>query len=142
MLTSLLRADTRTPIAERTVMVYSHSSFDGAVSRARANADFFKRPYYVVSTTLGYSVERDKPENEARIWFVAQPATVTVQACRPEDRAMLATPAGQEMLSKVIDMINAPDCGRWRNGKLSDLCLKVGSEECDFCCPLRASLKS
>lgn len=30
-----------------------------------------------------------------------------VQACRPEDRAMLATPAGAEMLSRVVDALGA-----------------------------------
>lgn len=27
------------------------------------------------------------------------------------------------------------ECGRWRNGRLSDSCSKAGSEECDFECP-------
>ncbi|MDT7835014.1 hypothetical protein [Aquabacterium sp. OR-4] len=27
------------------------------------------------------------------------------------------------------------ECGRWRNGVLSDSCSKAGSEECDFECP-------
>lgn len=27
------------------------------------------------------------------------------------------------------------ECGRWRNGVLSDHCLKAGSEECDWECP-------
>ena len=27
------------------------------------------------------------------------------------------------------------ECGRWRNGRLSDSCTKAGSEECDFECP-------
>lgn len=27
------------------------------------------------------------------------------------------------------------ECGRWRNGVLSDSCTKAGSEECDFECP-------
>lgn len=27
------------------------------------------------------------------------------------------------------------ECGRWRNGRLSDSCMKAGSEECDFECP-------
>jgi hypothetical protein len=29
------------------------------------------------------------------------------------------------------------ECGRWRNGVLSDSCSKAGSEECDFECPYR-----
>jgi hypothetical protein len=29
------------------------------------------------------------------------------------------------------------ECGRWRNGRLSDSCSKAGSEECDFECPYR-----
>lgn len=29
------------------------------------------------------------------------------------------------------------ECGRWRNGRLSQYCLKAGSEECDFECPYR-----
>jgi hypothetical protein len=28
------------------------------------------------------------------------------------------------------------NCGRWRNGLLVDSCMKAGSEECDFECPL------
>lgn len=37
----------------------------------------------------------------------AQP-TVGVQACRPEDRAMLATPAGAELLAKVALALTVP----------------------------------
>ena len=33
------------------------------------------------------------------------------------------------------------DCGRWRNGSLSRSCSKAGSEECDFECPYRNSLR-
>lgn len=33
------------------------------------------------------------------------------------------------------------DCGRWRNGSLSSNCMKAGSEECDFECPYRRSLR-
>lgn len=32
------------------------------------------------------------------------------------------------------------DCGRWCNGKLTKLCSKAGSEECDFECPFRNGL--
>lgn len=28
------------------------------------------------------------------------------------------------------------DCGRWRNGVLSDQCLLAGSEDCDWECPI------
>lgn len=31
------------------------------------------------------------------------------------------------------------ECGRWRNGKLSQYCAKAGTEECDFECPYRDS---
>lgn len=33
------------------------------------------------------------------------------------------------------------ECGRWDNGRLTQSCLKAGSEECDFECPYRNSLK-
>jgi hypothetical protein len=33
------------------------------------------------------------------------------------------------------------ECGRWVNGRLSHSCSKAGSEECDFECPYRNSLK-
>lgn len=33
------------------------------------------------------------------------------------------------------------ECGRWINGRLSGSCSKAGSEECDFECPYRNSLK-
>lgn len=33
------------------------------------------------------------------------------------------------------------DCGRWSNGRLTKYCAKAGSEECDFECPYRNSLK-
>ena len=33
------------------------------------------------------------------------------------------------------------ECGRWRNGRLSQYCTKAGSEECDFECPYRSSLR-
>lgn len=32
------------------------------------------------------------------------------------------------------------DCGRWDNGRLTHSCLLAGTEECDWECPLRASL--
>lgn len=32
------------------------------------------------------------------------------------------------------------ECGRWSNGRLTELCSKAGSEECDFECPYRSSL--
>lgn len=32
------------------------------------------------------------------------------------------------------------ECGRWDNGRLTHLCSKAGSEECDFECPYRESL--
>jgi hypothetical protein len=33
------------------------------------------------------------------------------------------------------------ECGRWDNGRLGKHCSKAGSEECDFECPYRNSLK-
>lgn len=33
------------------------------------------------------------------------------------------------------------DCGRWRNGSLTSSCAKAGSEECDFECPYRNTLR-
>lgn len=33
------------------------------------------------------------------------------------------------------------ECGRWINGRLSSSCSKAGSEECDFECPYRNSLR-
>lgn len=33
------------------------------------------------------------------------------------------------------------ECGRWDNGRLTHSCSKAGSEECDFECPYRNSLK-
>lgn len=33
------------------------------------------------------------------------------------------------------------ECGRWRNGRLSASCAKAGSEECDFECPHRDTLR-
>lgn len=32
-------------------------------------------------------------------------------------------------------------CGRWRTGSLTSSCSKAGSEECDFECPYRATLR-
>lgn len=29
------------------------------------------------------------------------------------------------------------DCGRWRNGVLTDSCMLAGTEDCDWECPLR-----
>ncbi len=52
-------------------------NLDKAKKQARANADFFGRPYYVVDTSMGIRVEREPPTpaNAWRIWFVAQPKT-------------------------------------------------------------------
>lgn len=33
------------------------------------------------------------------------------------------------------------ECGRWVNGRLTQHCTKAGSEDCDFECPYRNSLK-
>lgn len=33
------------------------------------------------------------------------------------------------------------ECGRWGNGRLTHSCSKAGSEECDFECPYRGTLK-
>ncbi len=33
------------------------------------------------------------------------------------------------------------ECGRWDNGRLSHSCTKAGSEECDFICTYRGSLR-
>lgn len=33
------------------------------------------------------------------------------------------------------------DCGRWINGRLTSSCRKAGSEECDFECPYRNTLR-
>jgi hypothetical protein len=33
------------------------------------------------------------------------------------------------------------DCGRWNNGRLTSSCRKAGSEECDFECPYRNTLR-
>lgn len=33
------------------------------------------------------------------------------------------------------------ECGRWRNGDLTHSCSKAGSEECDFECPYRNTLR-
>jgi hypothetical protein len=53
-------------------------TYEQAKRQAIANADYFQRPYYVVSSTLGYYAERDAPsaENAQRIMYVAQPVKV------------------------------------------------------------------
>ena len=33
------------------------------------------------------------------------------------------------------------ECGRWDNGRLTSRCAKAGSEECDFECPYRDTLR-
>lgn len=33
------------------------------------------------------------------------------------------------------------ECGRWLDGKLTHSCGRAGSEECDFECPYRATLR-
>jgi hypothetical protein len=34
------------------------------------------------------------------------------------------------------DEEDGQDCGRWYDGKLNYQCLKAGSEECDWHCPI------
>lgn len=36
----------------------------------------------------------------------------------------------------------ADECGRWRNGLLDAQCLKAGSEECDWECPIGLDRKT
>jgi hypothetical protein len=52
-------------------------TYEQAKRQAIANADYFKRPYYVVSTSMGFAAERERPstENIWRVVYVAQPAT-------------------------------------------------------------------
>lgn len=33
------------------------------------------------------------------------------------------------------------ECGRWMDGRLTHSCTKAGSEECDFECPYRDTLR-
>lgn len=39
-----------------------------------------------------------------------------------------------------LGAFTADDCGRWLNGKLTHSCSLLGSEDCDWECPLRSSL--
>jgi hypothetical protein len=41
----------------------------------------------------------------------------------------------------MCDCHEGEECGRWANGRLGKYCSKAGSEECDFECPYRNSLK-
>ena len=50
--------------------------------------------------------ERDAAAESVRV--AAAAAAPVVQACRPEDRAIVATPAGAEMVRKVIAAIDEP----------------------------------
>lgn len=45
---------------------------------------------------------------DAALRAYSYPLTAQVQACRPEDRAMLQTSAGRELLSKVADAMTQP----------------------------------
>jgi hypothetical protein len=45
---------------------------------------------------------------DAALRASSNPLTAQVQACRPEDRAMLQTDAGRELLSKVADAMTQP----------------------------------
>lgn len=44
-------------------------------------------------------------------------------------------------IEDVCECHNGDDCGRWNNGRLTKHCTKAGSEECDFECPYRGSLR-
>lgn len=58
----------------------------------------------------------------------------------PEDPADgLCMDCGQ--IHDICECHVGDDCGRWRNGRLSASCSKAGSEECDFECPYRATLR-
>lgn len=58
------------------------------------------------------------------------------------DRGMCC---GGECFADRDDELDGPEpgeeCGRWVNGRLGRYCSKVGSEECDFECPYRSSLR-
>ena len=64
----------------------------------------------------GSAVHRELQEKAAKFHAEIQAAdAVRVQACRPEDRAMLATPEGQEMLKAAIRaMADLPDADAHR----------------------------
>jgi len=53
---------------------------------------------------------------------------VQVQACRPEDRAMLATPAGAELVAKAAAALDAYRC-------IAPLCKPLGCSDCNCAVP-------
>lgn len=57
-------------------------TYEQAKRQAIANADYFGRPYYVVSTSDGFRAERYAPpiEYAGRVMYVAQPA-FAVSSC-------------------------------------------------------------
>lgn len=73
-------------------------TYEQAKKQARANADYFHRPYYVTSTSMGFEVTRDKPDNESRIYFTAQPVS-------PESAKAIAEAAVQfdDVLKRLAD---------------------------------------
>jgi hypothetical protein len=54
--------------------------------------------------------------------------TVGVQACRTEDRAMLATPAGAELVAKAAAALGAYRC-------IAPLCAPLGCSACNCAVP-------
>lgn len=58
--------------------------------------------------------ERESASADAgRLEATVRPHRVQVQACRPEDRAMLATPEGAELLACVAAALAGPTPGPW-----------------------------
>ena len=72
------------------------------------------------------------PEEEAAAALEAEAGWVD-----PDDGVCLD--CGQ--IHDVCECHVGENCGRWRNGRLSASCSKAGSEECDFECPFRATLR-
>lgn len=50
--------------------------------------------------------------------------------------AVLREMEGEGAMSCPDDEQAGEDCGRWYDGKLNYQCLKAGSEECDWYCPI------
>lgn len=48
---------------------------------------------------------------------------------------------GEDDFDEEDEFEPGEECGRWDNGRLTHSCTKAGSEECDFECPYRDTLK-
>ena len=77
-------------------------TYEQAKRQAIANAEYFKRPYYVVSTSMGFAAERDPPSAEN-----ADIATMAITMIEPPVTINEYVESMREMQNTIDELVAA-----------------------------------